>query len=117
VLKRIFLLLILALVCRSAGASTDQWIEVRSGHFTVLTDAGEKQGRHIADQFERMRWMFQKLFPKANVDPAEPIVVLAAKNEKSFAAMEPAAYLAKGQVKLGGYYLRTQDKNYIFAAA
>jgi tetratricopeptide (TPR) repeat protein len=102
-----------AVLCRPAAAATDQWLEIRSAHFTVLTDSNEKQGRHIADQFERMRWVFQTLFPKANVDPADPIIVVAAKNEKTFDTMEPAAYLAKGQMKLGGYYMHTQDKNYI----
>jgi Tfp pilus assembly protein PilF len=105
--------LLAACLCRAAYAGPDQWIEVRSAHFTVVTDANEKQGRHLADQFERMRWVFQTLYPKANVDPAEPIVVIAAKNEKVFQSMEPAAYLAKGQLKLGGYYSHTEEKNYI----
>src|ERR1700733_338562 len=87
-------------LCRPAVAANEQWTEIRSAHFTVLTDANEKDGRHITDQFERMRWVFQTLFPKANVDPAEPIVVLAAKNNKTFQTLEPAAYLAKGQLHL-----------------
>ena len=109
----LYLVFMAALACRPCAAATEQWVEIRSAHFTVLTDANEKDGRHITDQFERMRWVFQTLFPKANVDPAEPIVVVAAKNEKVFDTMEPAAYLAKGQMKLGGYYMHTQDKNYI----
>jgi len=100
-------------MCRPALGAPEQWIEIRSPHFTLLTDANEKQGRHVLDQFERMRWVFQTLFPKANVDPAEPIIVVAAKNEKVFNTMEPAAYLARGQLKLGGYYMHTQEKNYI----
>ena len=74
------LAILLAALCGYAYASTDQWIEVRSPHFTVITDVNEKQGRHILDQFERMRWMFQTIFPKVNVDPVQPIVVVAAKN-------------------------------------
>jgi Tfp pilus assembly protein PilF len=109
----VYLFLFAALLRGSAFASTDQWIEARSQHFTVLSDANEKQARHILDQFERMRWMFQTLFPKANVDPIEPIVVLAAKNQHTFEAMEPAAYLGKGQLKLGGYFLSITDKNYV----
>jgi len=111
--RSLCLLFFTAALCRPCVAAPEQWIEVRSTHFTVLTDAGEKQGRHIADQFEHMRWLFQTLFPEANVDPAEPIVVVAAKNQKVFDTMEPAAYLAKGQMKLGGYFMRTQEKNYI----
>jgi tetratricopeptide (TPR) repeat protein len=105
--------LIAIFLCRAAYAGPDQWTELRGSHFTVITDANEKQARHIADQFERMRWVFQTLYPKANVDPAQPIIVIAAKNEKAFQSMEPAAYLAKGQLKLGGYYTHTQEKNYI----
>ena len=109
----LYLVFMAALACRPCAAATEQWVEIRSAHFTVLTDANEKDGRHITDQFERMRWVFQTLFPKVNVDPSEPIVVVAAKNEKVFETVEPAAYLAKGQMKLGGYYMHTQDKNYI----
>lgn len=111
--RSLCLLLFAVCLCRTAAAAPEQWIEIRSLHFTVITDAGEKNGRHILDQFERMRWVFQTLFPKANVDPAEPIVVVAAKNQKVFDTLEPAAYQAKGQIKLGGLYLHTPDKNYI----
>jgi Tfp pilus assembly protein PilF len=99
--------------CSSAFASTEQWIEVRGPHFTVLTDSNEKQGRQIVDQFERMRWMFQILFPKVNVDPVQPIVVIAAKNRKVFRTFEPESYLAKGQLDLSGLFQKTFDKNYI----
>jgi tetratricopeptide (TPR) repeat protein len=108
-----WLSILLLILCGSAWAAPEQWIEVKSDHFTLLTDSNEKQGRHVLDQFERMRWMFQTLFPKANVDPAQPIVVFAARNEKSFQALEPAAYLAKGQLHLGGLFLKTQDRNYV----
>jgi len=111
--RTVFSWLLLAAFCGSAYAAPDQWVEVRSAHFTVLTDSNEKQGRHILDQFERMRWIFQTLFPKSNVDPVSPIVVLAAKNGKSFEALEPEAYLAKGQIKLGGLFIRGADKNYV----
>jgi tetratricopeptide (TPR) repeat protein len=60
-----------------------------------------------------MRWVFQTLFPKLNVDPPTPIMVFAAKNGKTFQSVEPQAYLAKGQLSLAGYFLTAQDKNYI----
>jgi hypothetical protein len=112
--KNIFLVLFLtAILCVPAFAATEQWVELRSAHFTVITDSNEKEGRRIVDQLERMRWVFQTWFGRANVDPAEPIVVLAAKNQKSFQALEPAAYLAKGQLKLSGLFESTPDKNYV----
>jgi Tfp pilus assembly protein PilF len=96
-----------------AFGATEQWIEVNSQHFTVITDSSDKQARHTLDQFERMRWMFHTLFPKANVDPACPIVVIAVRNQKGFQPLEPAAYLAKGQLNLAGLFLKTPDKNYV----
>jgi len=106
------LLLSVALTLR-AGAATEQWVEVRSPHFTVVADSNEKQARHVLDQFERMRWVFLTLFPKLNVDPPAPILVFAAKNTKTFQTFEPAAYLAKGQLNLSGYFLSAPDKNYV----
>jgi Flp pilus assembly protein TadD len=96
-----------------AAASGEQWLEASSSHFTVITNSSEKDARHLVDQFERMRWTFQKLFPKMNVDPDEPIIILAAKNGKSFEALLPADRLGKGQMQLSGLFLRGMDKNYV----
>src|ERR1700691_1889363 len=114
-MPRCFLLLSLlwAASCSYASAAADQWIQVSSPHFTVITDSGDKQGRHILDQFERMRWLFQTLFPKSNVDPPLPIVVIAVRNQKEFQTIEPAAYLSKGQGNLAGLFLSASDKNYV----
>jgi len=102
-----------AALCSQALAAPEQWVQVTSPHFTVITDSNDKQGRHILDQFERMRWMFHTLFPKANVDSTLPITVIATKNEKGFQQLEPSSYLAKGQVHLGGLFVKSPDKNYI----
>src|SRR6202050_5723004 len=95
------------------NAASEAWLQLQSPHFTVVTDANEKQGRHIADQFERMRWVFQTLFPKLNVDPIAPIRVIAVRNQRGFQPREPEAYRAKGTVNLAGLFLRNTDKNYI----
>jgi tetratricopeptide (TPR) repeat protein len=113
-LRRILLLAFLcAAPCIQALAAPEQWFQVTSPHFTLLTDSSDKQGRHILDQFERMRWLFQKLFSKSKADPPNPIVVLAFRGLKDFQSVEPAAYLAKGQVALGGFFLRAPDTNYV----
>ena len=108
-----WLLFLLAVVTASAGEKTENWLEVTSQHFVVITNGNEKQARHTADQFERMRLVFHNLFPKMDVDPAAPIVVIAVKDEKDFRALEPEAYLGKGALELAGLFLRAADKNYI----
>ena len=106
-------LILWAAYCGVGAASPDQWLEARSEHFRLVTNSSDKEARHILDQFERMRWMFLTLFPRTNVDPVEPIVVIAAKNTKTFQALEPAAYLAAGQLKLAGLFMSSYDKNYV----
>jgi tetratricopeptide (TPR) repeat protein len=113
-LKRLaLLLLLLAAAPASAYDRPENWLEIRSQHFTVVTNANEKSGRRIADQFERMRSVFHVAFPQLSIDSGPPIIVLAIKDEKDFRALEPEAYLAKGQLKLGGLFLRAPDKNYV----
>src|SRR2546425_7266132 len=74
------LVLLLLPLCAVAA---DNWIEVRSPHFTVNTNAGERDARRIADQFEQIRQMFHAAFAGLRVDPAQPIVIVAAKNEST----------------------------------
>jgi len=46
----LYLFFVAVALCRPCSAATEQWIEVRSAHFTVLTGAGEKQRRWIHTQ-------------------------------------------------------------------
>jgi Tfp pilus assembly protein PilF len=89
------------------------WLEVTTPHFTVISDAGERQARHVAGQFERMQAVFHKILPAAQSDPGAPIVVLALKNKRDFQTVEPAEYLAKGQLDLAGLFLQSNDRCYI----
>jgi tetratricopeptide (TPR) repeat protein len=117
--KRIVLLLPLSLNLLAASTAAwardkaENWLEVRSQHFTVVTNTNEKTARRTADQFERMRSVFHVAFPHMSIDNDSPIIVLAIKDEKDFRELEPQAYLAKGQLKLGGLFLRAPDKNYV----
>jgi tetratricopeptide (TPR) repeat protein len=112
--KRLAALFLLCVTSSAlAGDSTVHWLEVQSPHFVVLTDSNEKQARRLAAQFEQMRDVFHKLIPNAASDASSPIVVVALKDKKGFQALEPAAYLAKGQLDLAGLFLSAPDKNYI----
>lgn len=113
-LKRTLLLAgLLSCVPGFARDKAENWLEVRSEHFIVATNSNEKQARHVADQFERMRLVFHAQFPKMQIDPPAPIIILAVKEDKDFRALEPQEYLAKGQLRLGGLFLRAPDKNYV----
>ena len=111
-LKQVALLLAFTATL-SAHAAQEAWLEVRSPNFIVVSNADEKQARHIADQLERMRAIFETLYPESNAGPEFPIVALALKDKKSFQTLEPEAYLAKGQLDLAGLFLAVPDKSYI----
>jgi tetratricopeptide (TPR) repeat protein len=109
----LLLSLLFGAVLASASEKPENWLQVSSEHLTTFCDGNEKQARRVADQFERMRSVFQTVFPDMKIDPGAPIVVIAVKNAKDFRALEPEAYLAKGQLELSGLFLRAPDKNYI----
>ena len=93
----------------------ESWIEIRSPHFVIVTNGSDKQGRNVAAQFERMRVVFHTALPNLSIDTFAPITVVAVKDDKSFRALEPEAYLAKGSLRLGGYFIHSTEKNYVLA--
>lgn len=105
--------LILAAALATARDKPQRWAEVSSPHFTVLSDSGEKEGRRIAVQFERMHDVFQRVHPELEQSAELPITILAIKDKELFRTLEPSAYLRKGSLELHGLFLPTSRKNYI----
>ncbi len=92
-------------------AGEAQWIEVKSPHFSVVTDAGEKRGRETAMRFEQMRAVFDVLMTKANVNTPIPLQIVAFRNAKE---MRPYAPLWNGKpVQLSGLFLGSEDRSFI----
>ena len=95
------------------AAQTDSWIQVRTPHFLVVSNATEKDARIAAHKFEAMRSVFQRVFPEADLDTASPMLVFAVPDMRSIRALEPADYLGQGQLKLAGLFLYAQERDYI----
>lgn len=62
--------------------AAEKWVEVRSPHFVVTTDAGEKRGREVALRFEQMRAIFGQLMLKDKVNIPVPLQIIALRNNK-----------------------------------
>ena len=97
----------------SAGDTKDNWVEVRSANFLVDSNAGEKEARHVAKQFEEIRGVYREAFPKLRLDLGKPIIILAVKNENSMKALLPAYWEQKGHVHPAGLYLPGEEKHYV----
>jgi hypothetical protein len=105
------ILCLLAALVSTAWGQADAWLEVRTAHFLVVSNAAEKDARLAAHKFEAMRSLFQRVFPEADLDTASPILVLAGQDKRSLQALEPSSYLAKGQVNIIGYFLSAPERS------
>src|SRR5882672_453847 len=65
-------LLFLAAFAPSAAAQAEAWLQVRTPHFTVVSNAPEKDARRVSRQFERMQAVLVRVFPEAGLDSAAP---------------------------------------------
>ena len=72
----------LPLLRASPSQAAEKWVEIRSPHFVVATDAGEKRGREVAQRFEQMRAIFGQLMLKDKVNIPVPLQIIAFRNNK-----------------------------------
>ena len=106
---RIILVLLLSVAGASAGAP--EWAEVKSPHFSVITDAGEKRGREVALRFEQMRSVFGTLMTRGKVNIPVPLQIVAFRNTKELRQVAP---LWKGKpTELSGLFVGGQDRGFI----
>src|SRR5882762_8287162 len=91
----------------------EPWVELRTQHFVVLSDGGEKTARRVADQFDQVRRVFQATMPNAHFDTGVPIQILAAKDGKSFATLIPEYPFDKRHPQPEGVFVGGAEKNYI----
>ena len=89
----------------------ENWIEIKSPHFTVYSNAGEHDGRRVAAQFEEIRALFEQTFPKLRVDSGKPTIVFALKDENSLKLLLPTYGQNKNATKLAGWYHPFNDEN------
>jgi tetratricopeptide (TPR) repeat protein len=95
----------------SSAYADAQWVEVRSPHFSVITDAGEKRGRDVALRFEQMRTAFGVIFQRVNVNIPVPLQIIAFRNGKELKQYAP---LYEGKpVSVAGFFQQGEDRNFI----
>ena len=92
-------------------AGEAEWVEVRSPHFSVVTDTGEKRGREVALRFEQMRAVFGVLLTKAKVNLPVPLQVVAFRDTKEMKQHVP---LWKGKpAQVSGLFEGNDDRPFI----
>lgn len=90
-----------------------EWLEVRSPHFAVVTDAGEERGRRLAFLLEAMRQAMTQALPTVAAQEGPPLEVFAARNRGSLERLLPH-YADRDRSRLPlGVYFDTADKGFI----
>ncbi len=106
-----FCLLVALSILPCAYADGSAWVEVRSPHFSVATDAGEKRGHEVVLRFEQMRAVFAALMVNANVNIPIPLQIVAFRNTKEFRQFAPLWHGKPTQ--LAGLYQGGEDRSFI----
>ncbi len=91
----------------------ETWVEVRSEHFVVASDGGEKTARRVADQFELLARALQVTMPNARLTRGIPIQILAAKDGPSFAKIFPEFPSDKRRPQPTGQFTDGPDRTFI----
>jgi TPR repeat protein len=106
------LVILLLLFMRTASAAERPWLEVKSPHFTILTDGDVANGREVAWQFEQMRAALAKLLPWAKLTTDKPVLVLAARDQATLKTLAPV-YWEKGHEPIISVAVDGADRHYL----
>lgn len=94
-----------------AGASAP-WLEVKSQHFTIITNSSEKEARRTAWKFEQVRQALQIIWPWAAVDRGKPITVFAVRDENTLKTLGPQYWEGK-RFRPASFWVGDRDRTYI----
>jgi|GEM_PF-6632597 len=96
----------LMLLALTLPAWAQNWIEVRSPHFIVLTNTGRDSGRAVALRFEQMRHVFGAILQRPDVRAGAPLEIIAFKTTREMQAALPH------DPKATGFFVSAADADY-----
>jgi hypothetical protein len=95
----------------AAFTAKETWLSVRSKHFLLVGNAGEKDIRKVGMRLEQFRDVFSRIFTRSKANSAIPITVIVFKNDGAFKPFKP---LYQGKpAAISGYFQSGEDINYI----
>ena len=105
------------LLAPSRAFSADQWIEVKSANFAVVSNASDSQTRKLVWQLEQLRGAMVALWPWAKADLNKPLSVIAVKDEASMRALAPEFWEQRGSVRPASVWVTAPDQHYLIVRA
>lgn len=95
------LAILTALALGVSAAHHEAWVEARSPNFIVVSNAGEREARKIAIQFEEIRVVFQRSLAIASAHTTPTVTIIAVNDEDSMRALLPE-FWARGHTHPAG---------------
>jgi len=92
-------------------AADSAWTEIRSPHFDVITDAGEKRGHEVALRLEQMQAVFAGFLLKQELARPIPLTVIAIRGDKDYSAIAPRQ--PAGILPPPAFLLRGEDRTFL----
>jgi tetratricopeptide (TPR) repeat protein len=89
----------------------ENWVKVKSPHFTVISNGTEKQARQVAVGFEEIHAIFSTVIPGLRTDSSAETVVIAVKDVSTFGDLMPSE--KKYVSHLGGLYAKGWERDYV----
>jgi len=96
-----------------AAAAQATWVEVRTPHFTIVSNAGEGRAREVGWQFEQFRGAIESGWPWARVQLDRPVIVIAAKDEGGMRTLLPAYFERPRDTWPSSVLVTAPDRHYI----
>ena len=93
--------------------AAEQWIEVKSAHFVLTSNAGEGATRTLAWQLEQIRSAIAALWPWAKVDLNKPLAVFVLRDEPAMKALAPSFWEQKNGVRPASVWVGGVNQNYL----
>ena len=95
-------------------AAADDSIEVKSAHFTVVSNASERTTRRLVWQFEQVRSATSALFSSAKTNLDRPLSIILVKDENGVRApLAPEYWEGRRSVRPASVWTGGPDGTYI----
>ena len=95
------------------GGLKGKWWELRSEHFLLVTDARRTEAYETIEHLERIRAVFVQALPGLGATTGPPLVVLAARNERSMSRLMPEMYADALRARPAGVFRSTPTASMI----
>jgi len=88
-------------------------IELKSAHFTLVSDAGDKPARTILWELEQVRAAVATFWPWARTDLGRPILVLVTRDEGGMRSLAPRYWEEKNSVRPASVFVSAPDRYFV----